>query len=96
MTDDPLTSRCFRCGGPAHELNEIEEGVNCPACAERLLETVLGVFHTPWADPLTGDGASHGVGAETEPEHAEERSERAPRRSPMGPTRSDDQGPRRA
>lgn len=92
MTDDPLTSRCFRCGGPAHELNQIEEGVNCPACAERLLETVLGVFHSPWADPLT----VHGPEAEAAPERAEERVERAPRRTPMGPTRSDDQGPRRA
>jgi hypothetical protein len=90
MTDDAQPARCFRCGGPAHELNEIEEGKSCPACAERLLESVQGVFHTPWADPVAK------VGAENEEEYVEERVERGPRRSPSGPTWFDDQGPRRA
>jgi hypothetical protein len=92
MTDDAQPARCFRCGGPAHELNEIEEGVNCPACAERLIESVQGVFHTPWADPVVSAGAA----AEHEHELVEERVERGPRRVPRGPTWSDDQGPRRA
>jgi hypothetical protein len=89
-----LTSRCFRCGGPAHALNEIEEGVNCPACAERLLETVQGVFHTPWADPVAEDTPESEP--ETEHEPAAERAERGPRRAPRSQNWSDDPGPRRA
>ena len=44
MTQDPLPSRCFTCGGAADALNEIAEGENCPACAERLLEDLPGIF----------------------------------------------------
>ena len=40
--------RCIECGGTVDSLNEDEEGVPCPACAERLFEAVPGVFHTPW------------------------------------------------
>ena len=47
QTNDP--ARCFSCGGPSNQLNEIEEGVNCPACAERLLEDLPGIFHEPWS-----------------------------------------------
>lgn len=43
----PFT-RCIECGGTVDSLNVDEEGVPCPACAQRLLETVPGVFHTPW------------------------------------------------
>ncbi|MEL6907908.1 MAG: hypothetical protein AAFP22_21045, partial [Planctomycetota bacterium] len=35
-------------------LNEDEDGVPCAACAERLLETLPGVFHTPWAGARDG------------------------------------------
>jgi hypothetical protein len=92
MTDEPLTSRCFRCGGPSDELNELAEGENCPACAERLLETLQGVFHAPWGDPVARDEAQ----PETEADDSEERAVRGPRRAARGPYSSDDQGPRRA
>ena len=39
---------CIECGGPTNELNEDESGAPCPACSERLLETLPGVFHAPW------------------------------------------------
>lgn len=41
-------TRCIECGGVVGSLNEDENGVPCPACAERLLETLPGVFHAPW------------------------------------------------
>ena len=41
---------CIECGGPVNALNEDESGVPCPACAERLLETLPGVFHAPWGE----------------------------------------------
>lgn len=89
MSDDPAPTRCFRCGGPANQLNELEEGQNCPACAERLLETLQGVFHAPW-----------GKGVVDVVEPAEDRDEvpaiprprATPSRSPWG----EDPGPRRA
>jgi len=41
-------TRCIECGGAVHSLNEDESGDPCVACAERLLETLPGVFHSPW------------------------------------------------
>lgn len=41
-------SVCIECGGPTNELNEDEEGVPCPACSERLMESLPGIFHAPW------------------------------------------------
>ncbi len=51
MTDPQDPARCIRCSGPADELNEIEEGINCPSCAERMMESLPGIFHTPWVTP---------------------------------------------
>ena len=45
---DPVT-RCIECGGFVDSLNEDEDGVPCPACSERLLETLPGIFHSAWA-----------------------------------------------
>ncbi len=45
--ENPET-RCIECGGAVHSLNEDESGAPCVACAERLLETLPGVFHSPW------------------------------------------------
>ena len=42
-------TRCIECGGVVGSLNEDENGVPCPVCAERLLETLPGVFHASWA-----------------------------------------------
>ena len=44
-------TRCIECGGLVGSLNEDESGEPCPACAERLLETLPGVFHRPWMQP---------------------------------------------
>ena len=41
-------TRCIDCGGLVDSLNEDEDGVPCPSCAERLLESLPGVFHSPW------------------------------------------------
>jgi hypothetical protein len=49
---------CFHCGQPVVDdgpnggprLNEIEEGVPCTACADRLLAQLPPIFHTPWSD----------------------------------------------
>lgn len=57
-------------------LNEDEEGVPCPVCAERLLETLPGVFHAPWGErrsdeteaaPSTGAFAASDGDAPDEP-----------------------------
>ncbi len=45
--ENPET-RCIECGGAVHSLNEDEAGEPCVACAERLLETLPGIFHSPW------------------------------------------------
>ncbi|MEM9379873.1 MAG: hypothetical protein AAGB93_07965 [Planctomycetota bacterium] len=44
-------TRCIECGGLVGSLNEDESGEPCPVCAERLLETLPGVFHRPWMQP---------------------------------------------
>lgn len=44
------TTRCIECGGLVDSLNEDEQGAPCPACADRLLETLPGVFHRPWME----------------------------------------------
>lgn len=41
-------TRCIECGGFVHSLNEDETGHPCMACAGRLLETLPGIFHSPW------------------------------------------------
>ena len=48
---------CIQCGhsvGDPPVLNVMPEGGNCPACAERLLETLPPIFHSPIEAP---DGA---------------------------------------
>lgn len=45
---DRSATRCIECGGVVGSLNEDEDGTPCPACAERLLETLPGIFHRPW------------------------------------------------
>lgn len=57
MTDIGNT-RCIECGGEVDQLNEDAEGVPCPACAERLLETLPGLFHEPWSDASLGPDAN--------------------------------------
>jgi hypothetical protein len=45
---------CIQCGhsvGDPPVLNEMPEGGNCPACAERLLETLPPIFHSPFEAP---------------------------------------------
>lgn len=49
-------TRCIECGGFVGSLNEDEDGVPCAACAERLLETLPGVFHQPWSEAAGGEG----------------------------------------
>lgn len=48
MRDEAGQTRCIECGGGVASLNEDEEGVPCPVCAQRLLETLPGIFHAPW------------------------------------------------
>lgn len=43
-------TRCIECGGVVGSLNEDEDGEPCPVCAERLLETLPGIFHAPWTE----------------------------------------------
>lgn len=41
---------CFHCGQPIGDpprLHEVD-GEPCPACAQRLLESVPGIFHAPY------------------------------------------------
>ncbi|MEM8713174.1 MAG: hypothetical protein AAGG01_19695, partial [Planctomycetota bacterium] len=69
------TTVCIECGGPANALNEDESGDPCPACAERLLETLPGVFHSPWGGQQvdeTVEGDSDSMAS------AEESQERPP------------------
>lgn len=52
---------CIQCGHPVGDppvLNKLPEGGNCPACAERLLETLPPIFHAPVFAP---GGASDGA-----------------------------------
>ena len=52
---------CFHCGNPVGDpptLNELGEGGNCPACAERLLETLPPIFHEPWVSPSYEEAAA--------------------------------------
>ncbi len=48
------TPVCIECGGSVNALNEDENGDPCRACAERLLETLPGVFHAPWGQEEHG------------------------------------------
>ncbi len=55
---------CIQCGQPIGDpprLNLLAEEEPCPACAERLLESLPGIFHTPYESPTeapvdTGSG----------------------------------------
>ena len=51
MPDEPATIPCFHCSKPVGELNELQEGGNCPVCAERLLDALPPIFHEPWFVP---------------------------------------------
>lgn len=59
-------TRCIECGGVVGSLNEDEDGLPCPVCAERLLETLPGIFHAPWveADAAAGEEALDEAGSE--------------------------------
>jgi len=61
MTESGNT-RCFDCGGAADQLNEDADGVPCPSCAVRLLETLPGLFHAPWSDASLGPVANEALG----------------------------------
>lgn len=92
MTDIGNT-RCIECGGAADQLNEDEEGAPCPACAERLLETLPGVFHAPWSE----DAAEAAVDDDTSERAADERasSEASSAGGAEGADAADRSGPRR-
>lgn len=47
-------TRCIECGGVVGSLNEDENGTPCAVCAERLLETLPGIFHAPWGSASKG------------------------------------------
>lgn len=52
------TTRCIECGGFVDSLNEDDDGEPCNACADRLLDTLPGVFHRPWMESWPAkDGA---------------------------------------
>ncbi|MEM9800974.1 MAG: hypothetical protein AAGA20_11660 [Planctomycetota bacterium] len=55
------TTRCIECGGFVDSLNEDENGNPCPYCAERLLETLPGIFHRPWMHPWDASGSAEDV-----------------------------------
>lgn len=64
---------CIQCGrsvGDPPVLNELPEGGNCPACAERLLETLPPIFHvpfdTPAAAPVPEESGEYGESGEYE------------------------------
>lgn len=65
-------TRCIECGGFVGSLNEDEDGVPCSACAERLLETLPGVFHQPWTETAEGGESSEAEDAYSERESDEE------------------------
>lgn len=74
--ENPET-RCIECGGAVHSLNEDEAGEPCVACAERLLETLPGIFHSSWTTSRDSqlEPESEADGGKLEPgESAEQRS----------------------
>lgn len=49
---------CFQCGqsvGDPPRLNRLDEGGSCRACAERLLDMLPSIFHTPLEEPMEGE-----------------------------------------
>lgn len=49
---------CFQCGqsvGEPPRLNRMDGGGSCPACAERLLDMLPSIFHTPLEGLMEGD-----------------------------------------
>ena len=49
---------CFQCGqsvGEPPRLNRLDEGGSCPACAERLLDMLPSIFHTPLEGSMEGE-----------------------------------------
>lgn len=48
---------CFHCGqsvGDPPRLNEMPDGEPCRACADRLLDALPPIFHTPIVAPVEG------------------------------------------
>lgn len=77
---------CFRCGRPVGDppvLNPLGDGEGtCPACAERLLESLPPIFHAPM--PFAVAPERDAGGAETEaagPEGEQSQPDRPDRRS---------------
>ncbi len=70
--ENPET-RCIECGGAVHSLNEDETGEPCLACAERLLETLPGIFHSPWSTSRDAARDSEIEAEELEPDPSGER-----------------------
>lgn len=66
---------CIDCGGPVNALNEDEDGDPCPTCAERLIETLPGVFHAPWGHESASEaGSGVSIDADAEMAHADDDS----------------------
>ena len=85
--EDQVT-RCIECGGFVDSLNEDEDGVPCPACAERLLESLPGIFHSSWGEPEDLEDEVDGVEVAERTELAEApapRRWRADDDAPFGP-----------
>jgi len=97
MSQDLPTPVCFRCGGPADQLNELEDDKTCPACAERLLDRIDGIFHAPWGDSERQRALTEGAVQDSDSDEEAATVLRGPRaldRDPMGPRGSS--GPRPA
>lgn len=64
MSDHEIV--CFHCGqavGDPPRLNLVTDQEPCRACAERMLETLPGIFHAPYeANVATEDGVRPEVG----------------------------------
>ena len=70
--------KCIECGGAVNSLNEDDEGVPCPACSERLLETLPGVFHSPWGSaPAPAEASEEAVGDEAASDEPTDHSQNA-------------------
>lgn len=55
-----------------NSLNEDESGAPCAACAERLLENLPGVFHSPWGTSSAAEAAAEPEASEVEHLESEE------------------------
>ena len=70
-----------------NSLNEDELGEPCAACADRLLETLPGVFHRPWMETASG---GDDVDADDEASAVDEMPEGAAGESPSASRRDHD------